>query len=370
MRLKNLIIPVLIIGLVFGSLAVPSFAAQKKKAEQKTQENAQEQQGEIVPKEIKSILVEGMDLRTPRTDIPIDIFKFLYLPTSTVENLQGVLFFKCKNADLGFRDLSALTLDIEEKKEEKEESSFEATPAQLQANNNVFLYFKQLDGKFEKEVYIPFTLQVEGAAYDAEKVEYYTVGYPLPAGDYILGLAVTSLDLQKVGTQYFEFSLPDPIAFKNEIDITPVFFANSMNRMSAVEMQTEVHQGYFTYSVLQVEPNLEHVFAPGENLDVFFYIFGAQTDPQGKGDIEINFSILQGEEISIRWAPQKYEYPIVSQPLPMKRTVIIKSTDAEGNTSERQETRDLEPGSYTFSMEIKDNLSGKTVTKTAPIEVK
>jgi len=365
MKLKGIIFPILIIGLVIGTLSAPSFAAQETQADQKPEP----QEKEFIPKELKAMITEGMDARTARTDIPFDIFKLLYFRTNTPENLHGVFFFKCKNGDLGYKDMAALALDVEEK---KEESSFETTPAQLQANNNLFLYFKQLDGKFEKEVYVPFAQQVEGAAYDAEGEEFYTVGYPLPAGDYLMAMALTSLDLQKIGIQYFEFSLPAPASYKNEMAITPVFFAKTMNRMSAVEMQPEVHKGYFTYSVLQVEPNLEHNFAPGEDLDIFFFIFGAQpsADDSNKVDIDINYEVLKGDEMEIRWAPQKYEYPIVSQPLPMKKTVIIKSTDEEGKTSERQETRDLEPGSYTFSIQIKDNISGNLTTKTVEIEVK
>ena len=85
MKPKNLIIPVLVFGLVFGSLMTSSLAAQKQK---KAEQNAQEQEREFIPKEIKSILQEGMDSRTPRTDITLDVFKDLYLPTSTMTNLQ------------------------------------------------------------------------------------------------------------------------------------------------------------------------------------------------------------------------------------------------------------------------------------------
>jgi hypothetical protein len=142
-----------------------------------------------------------------------------------------------------------------------------------------------------------------------------------------------------------------------------------MNTMAAVEMQTEVHKGFFTYSTLQMEPNIEHVFSPGDNLDIFFYIFGSQANAEGKHDIEINYSIAQEGELAIRYATTKYEYPVVSQPLPMKKTVIIKTTDEEGKETEKTETQNLEPGTYTFSIEIKDNLSGKSATKSVEIEV-
>ncbi len=74
--------------------------------------------------------------------------------------------------------------------------------------------------------------------------------------------------------------------------------------------------------------------------------------------------------MAIRYATTPYEHPVVSQPLPMKKTVIVKTTDEEGNEVEKTETRNLEPGTYTFTMEIKDNLSGKSVTKSIEIEVR
>jgi len=50
----------------------------------------------------------------------------------------------------------------------------------------------------------------------------------------------------------------------------------------------------------------------------------------------------------------------------MKKTVIIKSEE-EG---EKKEPKDLEPGAYTLSVKIKDNVSGKSLTKEINFEVK
>ncbi len=358
MKLKSFNIFVLIFGLAIGTLSIPNLNAQVQDPQQVAEELARE----FIPAEILAIIKSGLDTRTPNTGIPFDLFKFLYLPAQ--QNMHGIFFFKCKNVDLDFQGVGQAAAA-----EEKEVSAFESTPTQLISRNNIFLYFKQLNGDYEKQVYIPFNQKADGLTYSPEEEAYYSIGYPLPPGDYVLGMAIASPDHQKVGTQYYEFSLPNEASF-TEIDITPVFFVNRMNQMDAVETQTEVHKGFFTYSLYQMEPNVEHVFSPGDNLDIFFYIFGIQANAEGKYDIEINYSITQGEQAAIRYATTKYEYPIISQPLPMKKTVIVKTKDAEGTEIETRETRDLESGTYTFSMEIKDNLSGKSVTKSVEIEVR
>jgi hypothetical protein len=61
--------------------------------------------------------------------------------------------------------------------------------------------------------------------------------------------------------------------------------------------------------------------------------------------------------------------PLVSHPLPMKRTVIIRSTK-EGETTEKTETRDIEPGKYTLHFAVKDKISGLTLNKSIDFEVK
>lgn len=359
MKLKNFNASLLIIGLLIGTISIPTLNAQV----QDPRQVAEELSREFIPAEILSIIKSGLETRTPNTAIPFDVFKFLYLPAQ--QNMYGIFFFKCKNSDLGFKGINQPAAD-----EEKEVSSFESTPTQLISRNNIYLYFKQLNGDYEKQIYVPFNQKAAGITYEPEAEPYYSIGYPLPPGDYVLAMAIASSDQkEKVGTQYFEFSLPNASSF-TEIDITPAFFVNQMNQMSAVEMQTAVHKGFFTYGLYQMEPNIEQIFSPGDNLDIFFYIFGCQTNAEGLCDIEINYSISLGEEMAIQYATTPYEHPIVSQPLPMKKTVKITTTDEEGNEVERTETRNLEPGTYSFTMEIKDNLAGKSVTKSVKIEVR
>jgi hypothetical protein len=59
----------------------------------------------------------------------------------------------------------------------------------------------------------------------------------------------------------------------------------------------------------------------------------------------------------------------VSKPLPLKKTILVRTTKGT-ETSETREKRNLEAGSYTLSITIKDNISTKTVKKTIDFEVR
>jgi len=355
MNIKSFTTSVFLLGLFAFVVAAAPLTAQEEQAQEAKI---------VIPEQVKAALQAGMEARQPRLDIPFTfVDKNIYLPAQM--NLHKVFFFKVKNADMGF----TAPPQPAEKKEETEVSSFESQPAMLQARCHIFFHYQQLDGNFQKEVYIPLMLQADPSDYDPEKEQLYTTGYPLPAGRYLLSMAIASQNLQKIGTQYYEFTLPDPTGYTEELGVTPVFFVNKMDRMSAPETQSEIHQDFFTYSVLQVQINMDNEFAPEDNLDVFFFIFGAQANAEGRNDIEVAYEVLQGEEAVIRYAQTKYDLALVSQPLPLKRTVLIKTTK-EGKTTERQEQRNLDPGTYTLSIDIKDNLSGKNLKKMVEFTVK
>jgi hypothetical protein len=212
-------------------------------------------------------------------------------------------------------------------------------------------------------------VELENASYDPEQEGIYTTGYPLPPGNYLLSMAVTSTDFQKIGTQYLEITLPDPLSFADIIDTTPIIFARDIKQIATPETTAEVHKDFFAYSILQIEPNLDRIFSPEENLDVFFFIFGAQADAQNQSDIDVHYEVYKDEELVINYAVQKYNSPLVSQPLPMKKTVLVRTTKGT-ETSETREQRDLEPGSYSLSITITDNISTKTVKKTIDFQVR
>jgi hypothetical protein len=367
MKIRNLITPMLVLGFILSIVLLPCLAAQEKKQE----EEAQESKPIFIPQEVKSVFEEGIKTRQARLDIPFAIIKHLFLPAQ--ENMHSIFFFKVKNVDLGFYPVAPAPESpekIEQKEEEKEAPPEpEIVPTKLESNSRLFLQFNKLEGnepgEVVKEIYIPMNFQVESSSYEPDKEELYTTGYPLPPGNYIISVAITSLNFDKIGTQYFEFSLPNPLSFTDSLETTPLFFAQNMKRMDIAELRPEVHKDFFTWSILQIEVNLERIFSSGEIFELFFYIFGAQASEEGKYNIEVSYEILKGEEKAIRFAPGIYDIPLVSQPLHLKKTLTIKS-----ETGEQKETRNLEPGKYTLSVKITDKVLGKSVTKNMDFEVK
>jgi hypothetical protein len=367
MKSRNLTTLVFLLGFILSLFLLPCLTAQEKKQEEKVQEP----KPVFIPPEVKSVFEEGLITREPRLDIPFTIVKHLFLPAQ--QNMHSIFLFKVKNVDLGFYPITPAPASPEkqEQKEEKKEAppESESVPAMLQSNSRLFLQFNKLEGnepgELVKEIFIPINFQVESSSYDPDKEELYSTAYPFPPGNYIMSAAITSLDYEKIGTQYFEFSLPDPSSFTDSLDTTPLFFVKNVRRMDSPELQPEIHKNFFTWSILQIEPNLERILSSGKNFELFFYIFGAQTSEDGKYNIEVDYEVLKGEEEAIRFAPGIYDLPLVSQPLNLKQTLITKSKEGE-----RKETRDLEPGKYTLSLKITDKVSGKSVTKTMDFEVK
>ncbi len=345
MNTKTYTCAILFVGLILSLVLAPCLIAQE----------GQKKQGEAVyiPKEVKEVFQAGMKNREARLDIPFTVFKHLYLPAR--ENMHVVFFFKVKNSDLGFTALTPAGGTPEATGEE-------AASSQLQSKAHCFLQFNQLDGDFAKEIYIPVQLQADGSSYNPDEEGVYTTGYPLPSGRYLLSMAIASFELEKIGTQYFEFTIPNPATFTDALETTPIFLVDQLNRMSAAEMKAEIHKDYFTYAVLQITPNLDGVFHPGDNLDIFFFIFGAQPNEANQFDIEASYSVMKEDEAIIKFAGTKYDSPIVSQPLPLKKTVVIQTQEGD-QVSEKKETKDLDPGSYTLNIQLKCNISGKTATK-------
>jgi hypothetical protein len=351
MKTKTFFITALISGIILCAFSAPLSFSQE---EQRT--------AVIIPPQIKTVFQEGMQSREARLDIPFQITGSLYLPAQ--QNLHAIIFFKVKNVDLGFAPPAVVP-----QAETQEEIP---APTNLIAQSYVFLQFNKLEndmpGELVKEIYIPMRIEEESSSYNPEQDGIYTTGYPLPPGNYLLSMALTSQDFQKIGTQYFEVTLPDPLSFTDTIDTTPIIFAKNIRQVATPETQAEIHEDFFTYSILQIEPNIERIFSPRNNLDIFFFIFGAQANAQGQSDIEVHYEVNKGEERVINFAAQKYTAPLISQELPMKKTILVRTTKGT-ETSETREQRDLEAGSYTLSITIKDNVSTKTVKKTIDFEV-
>jgi hypothetical protein len=367
MRMKKIIVPALAAA-IGCSLVMSLTAGQQDKPKNKAQAQEKAQEKVFIPPQVKAAIQEGLATKQGRQDIPVSIIYSLYLPTRDVGNFHNVFFMKLKNSGLGFAPPTAAPPAPAPKKGPQEAVPQEV-PELLQAGFNVFLQFNKIEGEEEpqmaREVYVPTTLQVPAAGFDPEKEEVFSVGYPMPFGRYLVAIAVTSMELEKIGVAYTEIDLPDPGKFTKELDTTTIFFIKQMDQMEGVEQRTFLHQDFFTYANFKIVPNVEKVFNPGDSLDIFFYIFGTQPNEQQQFQIEVNFEVKKNEEFAIRWSPQSYVNPLISQPLPLKQTVKIK--DEKG---ERTEQRDLIAGQYTLVVTITDKISGNTAVKTVDFEMK
>jgi hypothetical protein len=362
MKIKNLVSPVLLLGIIFTLVLSPSLAAQKKEPQQRA----------TIPPEVKSVLNEGIETRQVRSDIPFSIIKNYYLPDfPTRLNLHSIFLFKVKNSDLGFTSISPAPKSPV-KKEEKEQiflRESESAPDTLRAVCHIFLQFNRLEnnvpGEVVKEVYFPIKFQVTSDSYEPDKEELYSTRNLLPPGNYLLSMAIASQKLEKIGTQYLEFSLPNEVSFTDRLETTPVFFLKRIRQLDNPELKASLHRGFFTYIIFQIEPNVEKIFSPGDSLEVFYFVFGSQADESAKHSIEVTYEIFKGEETAIRYAPVTYVSPLIQHALPLKQHVIIKSEEGE-----KREERDIEAGKYTLVLKIVDKRSGNTVEKKVDFEVR
>jgi len=340
----------------------PSLAAQKKEPPQRA----------TTPPEVKSVLNEGIETRQMRSDIPFTIIKNYYLPDFPArQNLHSIFLFKVKNSDLGFTSISPAPKSPK-KKEEKEQifvRESESAPDTLRAVCHIFLQFNRLEnnvpGEVVKEVYLPITFQVTSDSYEPDKEELYSTRNLLPPGNYLLSVAIASQKLEKIGTQYFEFSLPHEASFTDRLETTPIFFLKRIRQLDTPEMSASLHRGFFTYIIFQIEPNVEKIFSSGDSLEIFYFVFGSQPDESAKHSIEVTYEVLKDEETAIRYAPESCASPLIQQTLPLKQHVIIKSEEGE-----RREERNIEAGKYTLVLKIVDKLSGNSVEKKVDFEVR
>lgn len=378
MKAHRSLVPALIAAFVLGLIVVPAMSgpAQKdaKKADQKQPEKIR------IPKEVKDVIIQGLPTRQARLDIPFTVFQNYHFPTPVRENMISVFFFQARNADLGYAPApvppaapAAAPAKDQAAAAPAQTAPAPAAPAQLQARLHVFLEFHKLEngvaGPVAQEVYVPAVLTEDPATYDPEKENWYSVWSILPGGDYVLALALASPDLKKIGTFYYEVKVPMAVEFDNALGTTPIFIVKKMDQVQQAATHSEVHKGFFPYSVLNITPNLTGETAPGESIELFYFVLGAKlkdpANPQSY-DIEANYDVRQGDKSVLKWPAQIYQYYLVSQPLPLVQT--LKITDPE--KGERMETKNLDPGTYDLVIGLVDKVAGNKIEKKIPLIVK
>jgi len=382
MKAPKIAVVSLILIFALSSSMVFAQATPAKPQEPKKPE-AKQPPKEMLPKEMKAIMLEGLATRRGRQDIPFTIFKSLVFPVPG--GMQAVVFFKAKNADLGY---GAPLAPAPAPKNKPVQPA--ATAAVLETRLAVAIEFFQADEagalKVVRDTGFPVALQTESAGYDANKEEWYTVGYPLPSGKYTVAMLLAPLDakkatpdLKKVGVSYCDLTLPEPKDYSNALETTEILLLRSMEQTTALERRPTIHKDSFMLSVLKMVPNIDNVVTVEDHsqIEVFFFVLGAkpkeeppaapQVQPAQKPEtpkyeIVINYQVKKDDGSTvIRWPEQNYPSPGIDQPLPLKRTL---------KTGEKTEVKDLDPGKYILVIKIKDKVSGFTAEKKVPFEVK
>jgi hypothetical protein len=357
--MKKTIAPVLLAGFVLSLVAATGFAAPIVDPVVQQKPPAQPSAKVAIPKEVKDLMLAGLAARqSAKADIPFTIPTHVFMPAQ--QNAYIYFYLKAKNGDLGFAVPPAPQV--------VDPSVTVPAASKMRARFYVFVQYHKMENgapKLFKEIYIPAQMEVEAAGFDPNVEEYYSLGYPLPAGDYLAAVALASPDLKKVGIQYHEFSLPDPASFTKELDITPMLFLKNYEQVQAAETTTELHKDLFSWSIARITPNLDRVFKVGEPAEAFFFIYGAQPGSDQRYNIQIEFEVIQNDKPSIKFASQTYTTPLIDQPLPLKQTLQI-TTGEEVKT----EQRDLPAGEYVFVAKILDTVSGLKTEKKINFTVK
>ncbi len=290
-----------------------------------------------VPPEIGEEFERNLDQRIPKKDIVLNYLRTLYFPAQG-DNVHTVFLFKLKNSDLGFEpgDLIKNT---------------------LVADLDFFLRFYQMKGKelkgILKEIYIPYSIEIDKDEFSSEQEELYCIANPLPPGEYLLALAIASDELSRIGTAYVEISLPDIRSFPNRLGTSPIFFVKSLEKILSPETEVKVHRGFFYYSILKIEPKAENIFSQEEIPDIFYFIYGARPNKQKQFKIEVDYRVKRGEEDLIKYATQTYLSPFISHKIPLEL----------GEES-------LVPGEYVLQVEIRDMITNLKTKKEISFEVR
>jgi hypothetical protein len=112
------------------------------------------------------------------------------------------------------------------------------------------------------------------------------------------------------------------------------------------------------------------LYHPARWSGIAYSVLGAKPksafSPPGEIDIEASCELRsEGGAAVIQWSAQNYDSASISRELLLKRNETIKDDKGEKNAQ-----RDLEPGKYALVVKVKDRVSGATVEKNLPIEVR
>jgi len=346
---KTFVLSLALILILSFSISFSQASPQKKdqKKDQKKEQKAQS----AIPKDIKAMLEQGLPTRQVKTDIPFQFVSNYVLPAKGT--YIGIFITKIKNADLEF---TQPTTDPQNYKSEVE----------------IFFQFYREDNGTPKlivENKAPGSFFIPANDYKPETENYYYLGYPLQSGKYILAAAIGNLTTKKLGTAYYEFEIPnyEEIVKNNKLDTTSILMLKDIEQMDTQENYPNFHMNFFSWMILKAFPYTDNILKPGEQPTLMFLVYGVKSDESGKVEIEANYDIRKDNNKIVAFTPMKYDTPFINQQIPIPTAKKVKVTDNKG---ERIEDRPLDPGNYELVINIKDVVSGLTLEKRIPFELK
>ncbi|MHB8054518.1 MAG: hypothetical protein ACYDH3_04650 [Candidatus Aminicenantales bacterium] len=344
--MKKMIATLICAGVVLGLTACVGNAAPVAVPDKSKKEAAQEKF--IIPKDVKAVMEAGLATRQPmKTDIPFTVSQTITMP-GPQQVTYVYLLLNIKNADMGYAAPTAPAVV---------DPTGAVAPVKLGTRIHTFVMFYKVEngapGALVKEIYIPASFEFDPAGYNPEAMEWYSFGYPLNPGNYLAAIALSSDDMKKGGVQYYEFTVADPASYTDKLETSTVMCMKDFQQVENPETKAELHRGQLSWSIARITPNLSRTIKVGDSLDLFFYIYGARPNAEGKFDIQIDFEVRQGEKAQIRFAPGQFQSPLISLPLPMKQTLEIR-------TGDKVETKEqnLPAGSYLMLIKLTDKVSG------------
>ena len=329
MKIHRVIAPLILAGFVLGLVAVPGIAQQAKPEAKQTPSKT------YIPKEIKDILAQNLATRQTRQDIPFTIFKQLYLPARDASYIY--FFYKIKNSDLGFVPAPA------------QPGAAADAPVKLKAVFDVFLQFHQMEegkaGQGHQGSLCPgharkgrrrLRPQRRGVVHGRLSAD---AGILSPGHERHHARSQEDRHglqrLRPAGLQVVRQRA------RHDPDHLPERIQGAPDRRDDRRVPSRLPP-------LRHSPDLaehrQHDQRWAIRSTTFFYIYGAKPDASGAFNIECQFEVKKGEEPMIKFAPQSYPNPFVSQPLPMKQTLVTKTTDEKGVVKESQKVQDLGVG--------------------------
>ncbi|RFT16663.1 MAG: hypothetical protein OP8BY_1276 [Candidatus Saccharicenans subterraneus] len=330
------------------TLAFNLAQAEPQKKDQKKDQKAKT----TLPTDVKALLEQGLATRQVKPDLPFNFHGHYILPARGT--YIAIFITRIKNADLEYVQTQSISAGDS-----------------YQTESDIFFQIYQNDGPTpklmtENKAYSQFS--IPAGEYNPEGESCYYLGYPLPAGKYILAAALGNRKTKKIGTTYYEFEIPRyEDSYKNgQMETTSLLLLKNYEQLDTAENYPNFHKDYFGWMILKAYPYTEMRFKPNDQPTLMFMIYGSKFDESQKAALEINFDIRKGDTKIVAFTPMTYESPFIEQPIPIPAAKQVKVTDDKG---ERVESRPLEGGGYELVISIKDKIGGTTLEKRVPFEL-